>query len=210
MNLSDPMSSVVPSAHGAVLEVLARTDQPLSGRQVADLTGGRVGRSRANDVLAELTAAGVVLREERRPAKLYRLNRDHVAAGAVLALAGQREELLRRVREHTAGWTARPQAVWLFGSAARCEGGPESDIDLLVVRSDDVDEDDPAWTAQVADLSARVWAWSGNNCEVLELSATEVADMVGRRERLVTELRSDAVCLAGESPRSALRARADG
>ena len=38
MDLTDPMQSVIPSAHGAVLSVLARTDEPLSGRRVAELT----------------------------------------------------------------------------------------------------------------------------------------------------------------------------
>ena len=205
MDLSSPVSSVVPSVHGPVLAVLARTDQALSGRQVAALTGGRAGQWRVNEVLGQLAQAGIVLREDRPPAKLYRLNRDHVAAGAVVALAQLREELLRRIRDHIAGWVLPARAVWLFGSAARGDGGPDSDIDLLVVGDDGVDVDDPSWTAQVADLSERVWLWSGNGCEVLELSSAEVAAMVARDERLVGELRADAVCLAGLSPRIVLR-----
>ncbi len=207
MDLSSPVSSVVPSAHGPVLAVLARTDQPLSGRQVAALTEGRAGQWRVNEVLGQLAQAGIVLREDRPPAKLYRLNRDHVAAEAVVALAGLREELLRRIREHVGGWAPPAQAVWLFGSAARGEGGPESDIDLLVVRGDDVDVDDPSWTAQVADLGEQIWRWSGNSCEVVELAAAEVVAMVARDERLVGELRADAVALAGSAPRTLLRRR---
>lgn len=210
MNLSEPMSSVVPSAHGAVLAVLARTDRSLSGRQVAELTGGRVGRSRTNEVLVALASAGVVLRAEHPPAILYRLNRDHLAAEAIVLLAGLREELLRRIREDAGGWMSPARALWLFGSAARGEGGAESDIDLLVVRPDDTDDDDPAWLAQVADLSRRIWAWSGNSCEVLELSVQELASMVDRGERLVTELRANAVTLAGQSPRALLWARVAG
>ena len=205
MDLSDPMSSVVPTAHGAVLAVLARTDQPLSGRQLADLAGGRVKQSRAHEVLRELTEAGVVLCEERPPAKLYRLNRDHVAAAAIVALAGQREELMRRIRQHAERWVARPVAVWLFGSAARGDGGPPSDIDLLVVRPDEVADDDGQWLAQVSDLASRIWAWSGNSCEVLEVSATELKDMINRGEPLVAKLRADAVGMAGQPPRSLLR-----
>jgi hypothetical protein len=41
MDLSDPVSAVIPSAHGAVRAVLARTTEPLSGRKVAVLTDGR-------------------------------------------------------------------------------------------------------------------------------------------------------------------------
>jgi len=35
MDLGSPMSSVVPSAHGPVLAVLARTHAPLTGRTIA-------------------------------------------------------------------------------------------------------------------------------------------------------------------------------
>ena len=76
MDLSSPISSVIPSAHGPVLAVLARTSEPLSGRRVAALTDGKVGQRRANEVLGALADAGIVLREHRPPAKLYRLNRD--------------------------------------------------------------------------------------------------------------------------------------
>lgn len=205
MNLSDPMSSVVPTAHGAVLAVLARTDRPLSGRQLADLSGGRVKQSRAHEVLHELTEAGVALCEERPPAKLYRLNRDHVAAAGIVALASQRDELLRRIRDHVERWMPRPVAVWLFGSAARGEGGPRSDIDLLVVRPDAVADDDQQWLDQVSDLAARVWGWSGNGCEVFEVSSTELTDMITRGEPLIGQLRTDAVGMAGRPPRSLLK-----
>lgn len=197
MDLSDPMRSVVPSAHGGVLGVLARTDEPLSGRQVAEMTGGEVRRSRAQQVLHELVRAGLVLQETRPPAHLYRLNREHVAALAVSALAGQREELLRRMREHVGRWSVPPTGVWLFGSAARGDGGPDSDIDVLVIRRKGVEEDDPVWQAQISDLAERAWRWSGNSCETLEMSESEAVSLARSGERLADELRRDAVPLAG-------------
>lgn len=41
------------------------------------------------------------------------------------------DEIVRRVVE-----AARPEKVLVFGSAARGETGPESDVDLLVVKGD--------------------------------------------------------------------------
>ncbi|HZI97056.1 MAG TPA: nucleotidyltransferase domain-containing protein [Actinomycetales bacterium] len=188
-----------------MLAVLARTDQPLSGRQVAALTNGRVGQWRANEVLVQLAEAGIVLREHRPPAKLHRLNHEHVAAAGIIALAGQREELFSRMRAHAAAWSPAPQALWLFGSAARGDGGSGSDVDLLAVRPEPVDADDPAWLAQVDDLSTKVSIWSGNSCEVLELSAAELTQMTAQGERLIDELRADGVLIAGSSPRALLR-----
>ncbi len=205
--MSSPISSVIPTAHGAVLAVLARTDQQLSGRGVAALTNGRFGQWRVNEVLGQLAEAGVVLREHRPPAYLYRLNRDHVAAPGIEALAGQRELLLSRIRSEVAAWEVLGDAVWLFGSAARGDGDTASDVDLLVVRRVSVDADDLSWLRQLDNLSDHVRLWSGNGCEVLELSRAELSAMVSRGERLLEELRSDAVVLGGASPRGLLRRR---
>ncbi len=52
------------------------------------------------------------------------------------------------VRRIVTAW--RPSQIWLFGSRARGEEGPESDWDLLVIVPDDLDESalDPVscWT----------------------------------------------------------------
>ena len=40
------------------------------------------------------------------------------------------QEIVRRIVQ-----VARPERIILFGSAARGEGGPDSDIDLLIVKS---------------------------------------------------------------------------
>jgi predicted nucleotidyltransferase len=209
--MSSPISSVIPSAHGAVLAVLARTSEPLSGRRVASLTDGKVGQWRANEVLGALADAGIVLREHRPPAKLYRLNRDHVAAPGIIALAEQWATLLRRIRDEFADWSPPPVTACLFGSAARGEVGPDSDIDILLVPSDDVvasEDTERAWQEQVDQLTENVRIWSGNPCEVLELTAAELGDAVARDDRLVRDLRHDAIALTGRDIRSLLRRRA--
>lgn len=205
VDLSSPISSVIPTAHGAVLAVLARTTEPLSGRRVAALTNGRFGQWRVNEVLGQLATAGIVLRESRPPAMLYRLNRHHVASVGIEALATQRAVLLDRMRAEVAAWEVPADAVWLFGSAARGDGDVSSDIDLFVVRPVTVDTDDPAWLRQMDDLSEHITRWSGNGCEALEVSRAELAEMVSRGERLVDDLRADALTLGGGSPRGLLR-----
>ena len=76
MDLANPVQSVIPSVQGAVLSVLARTDEPLSGRRVAELTRPRFAQTRVNAVLQKLADSGIVLRESRPPANLYRLNQE--------------------------------------------------------------------------------------------------------------------------------------
>lgn len=201
MDLSSPISSVIPSAHGAVLAVLARTHEPLSGRRVAALTDGRVGQRRVNDVLGELADAGIVRCERHPPAKLYVLNREHVAAAGVIALASQWEELLRRIRDELVGWQVPPVSACLFGSAARGSAQLDSDLDILLVTDLHDARRESEWQHQVDRLTEQVQAWSGNACEVLELSRDDLAAAAARDDRLVRELRADAITLGGRDIR---------
>lgn len=210
MDLSSPISSVIPSAHGPVLAVLARTTEPLSGRRTAALTNGKVGQWRVNEVLGALADDGIVLREHRPPAKLYRLNRDHVAARGIIALTEQWDTLLEKIRGELAEWARPPVTACLFGSAARAGAGSDSDLDVLLVRSvDDAtsDEAERTWQAQVDRLTERVRLWSGNSCEVLELAAAELGDAVERGDRLVRDLRQDAIPLTDRDVRDLMRRR---
>jgi hypothetical protein len=50
---------------------------------------------------------------------------------------------------------------------------PKSDIDLLVVRPDTVDADDPQWRTQLDGLASSVTAWTGNDTRILEFSVRE-------------------------------------
>ncbi len=211
MDLSSPISSVIPSSQGAVLAVLARAGQWLSGRKVADMTEGRVSQPRVNKILQDLTVAGLVLREDHPPAKVYRLNRDHVAANAIVALAEQWTTLLQRIQDDLAEWNPEPVSACLFGSAARGEAGVSSDIDVLLIAPDDVLEPktlgEMVWESQVDDLVDKIYRWSGNACEVLQLTTAEVQAAVDRDDRLVRDLQSDAIALQGRDIRTLLRKR---
>ena len=173
MKLDHPMQSVIPSAHGAVLGVLARTSEPLTGRRIATLTRPRFSQSRVNRVLGELAKDGIADVDDRPPARYYRLNREHVAAPGILALATMWQTLLDRIRTSLAKWPAQPVAMWLFGSAARAEADGASDVDILVVRQEH-ESGDEAWQQQLDDLAAQVRRWSGNECELLVLTESEL------------------------------------
>ena len=209
MQLSRPISSVSPGLHGGVLAVLARTDKPLTGRTVAALVRPAASLSGVQKVLDDLARQGIVRAEPAGRAKLYTLNREHLAYPAIHALVHLWEELITRIAAEASTWEVPAVAVWLFGSAARGEGGPNSDVDLLVIRSESVDDTEPTWLRQVETLSEQVTAWSGNDCQVLELSSAELEDFMKRDERLVAELRRDAIPLVGARPRRLLSTTAD-
>ena len=206
MRLDHPMQSVIPSAHGAVLGVLARTSEPLTGRRIAALTRPQFSQSRVNRVLGELARDGIADVDDRPPARFYRLNRDHVAAPGILALATMWQALLERIQTSLTKWPAQPVATWLFGSAARGEADATSDVDILVVRPDHL-SDDEAWQEQLDHLADQVRRWSGNACEPLVLTESELQVAVHRGDRLIDELRRDAIHLAGAQPHALLARR---
>lgn len=207
MRLAHPMQSVIPSAHGAVLAVLARTSEPLTGRRIATLTSPRFSQSRVNRVLGELARDGIADVDVRPPASYYRLNREHVAAPGIVALASMWQTLLDRIRASLPDWPTQPVAMWLFGSAARADADTASDLDVFVVRPD-VLPDDEAWQGRLDHLADQVRRWSGNVCELLVLTESELQAAVQRGDQLVSELQRDAIHLAGAQPHALLGRRA--
>ena len=64
---------------------------------------------------------------------LYLLNRDHVAAEAIVALTRLRTPIIERITDALSHWSPEPVHASLFGSFARGEATATSDIDILVV-----------------------------------------------------------------------------
>jgi predicted nucleotidyltransferase len=208
MKFPEPISSVFPGLHGRVVSVLARTNTPLTGRAVSTLLTTPASVSGVQKVLDDLVLNGVVRSEPAGRAKLYTLNREHVAYPGIKELTSLRETFISRLTAEAQAWEIPAAAVWLFGSTARGQGGPESDVDILVVRPDAIDDSDPVWLRQVETIREHATLWSGNACEILEFGARELKEFVGRGERLVADLRKDAISLAGAPPRQSLTRRA--
>ena len=200
------MQSVIPG-HGAALGVLARTSEPLTGRRIATLTQPQVSQTRVNHILGELARDGVASVDSRPPGRYYVLTSDHVAAPGILALASMWQTLLDRNQTSLGTWRIPPLAAWLFGSTARADAGINSDVDILIVAADHVADED-AWAEQADSLTDQVRKWSGNACELLALTETEIRDAVQGEDRLIDELRRDAIHLAGAQPSALLSRRA--
>lgn len=115
----------------------------MSGREVARLA--HAGKSMTQRVLGELTELGVVLMEQTPAQHLYRLNEEHqmVRDGLLPLFRAERQrttdlfaELKRVLWEERGPSDERILSAYLFGSAARGDDTPGSDLDLLVVTPD--------------------------------------------------------------------------
>ncbi|CAB4828905.1 MAG: hypothetical protein F2903_09175 [Actinobacteria bacterium] len=193
MDLSRPIASVMPNGHGAVLAVLARTDEGLSGRRISELTQGGLSQKGTNNILTELVDSGIALCQDAPPAKLYRLNRKHLAANAIVVLSHLRRRLFQAIGNSISLWKIKPQEVWVFGSAARGDGSTKSDIDIAIIRSDGIDSDDETWNSQLHLLSEDVLGWSGNHASILQYTVSEFSKLRTNGERVFEEILQDGV-----------------
>lgn len=196
MHVARPYTAVCPKLDGEVLHVLAGTTRLLTGREVALLTG-RNSHSGVLDVLHRLTEHGLVTRVELNRAFLFALNREHLAAPAVLALAGLRAALFDRIESELDTWQIPPVHVSLFGSTARGDGGTHSDIDLFIVRPETVAAEDLGWQEQLDELRDKIERWTGNRAAMHEKSEAELAQLQAEERPILAELRSDAIVLRG-------------
>lgn len=205
VDLARPLRVVTPTLDGDVLSVLCATSAPLTGRQVHRLLG-RASEGGVRQALERLARQGVVRREEAGRAHLYSLNREHLAAPHICALAELRGELIDRLRSEIGAWTISPPVAVLFGSTARDEARERSDLDLLVVRPDGVAADDPRWRDQLERLAGQAHAWTGNEAEILEWEERDLPRVLGREPVLAAAAR-EGVALAGSVQRLRAAAR---
>lgn len=175
MDFRRPLSVVAPTLDGDVLGVLAGADEEFTGRRIHRVLGhgSEHGVRKAADRLVE---QGIVTRRQAGQAKLYSLNRSHLAAPYVEGLGSLRSQLVERLKKLVRAWKKPPAVVLLFGSVARGDAGAESDLDLLVLRRLDTEEEAPLWQDQLAALEREATVWTGNEARVIEYGKRDLAD----------------------------------
>src|SRR5215210_5586516 len=102
MDLSSPLSDVVPGVRGAVLTTLSQLAVPVTVRALARHAG--VSPQGALQVVHELADAGLVHVTPAGRALMVSLNREHLAAEAILQMAGLRGRLVEHLAEELGDW----------------------------------------------------------------------------------------------------------
>nr|WP_276611052.1 nucleotidyltransferase domain-containing protein [Kineococcus siccus] len=197
------MRTIAPTVDADVLQVLARTQRGLNGSMVARLSGRSYAQVRTS--LHRLVSHGLVTTQDAGSAVLYRLNRSHVLSGPVLAVVAATGTVEAWLGDRLGRWSPPPVAVVLFGSWARGAAAPDSDLDLLVVRADDVDADGP-WGEQLHATGEELEALTGNPVQFVQVTTAQLATAVREAQPLITGLRQDGRVLVGPSLRALLAA----
>ncbi|BDZ54872.1 nucleotidyltransferase domain-containing protein [Agromyces marinus] len=210
MDLSHPEYVVLGENRARILHRLAVLAEPASGRRIHELSGVRALRT-TQRILDDLTTLGLVDMQKIGPANAYTLNRGHVLWGPIGEILTTRavvaSAVQEAVREVTAGVVV---SAALYGSMARGEAGPESDVDVLVVWEDEtaMDQRDAVLEA----LDERVRRLTGNRVQVLAVTGAELARLVEHDDPLVASIGRDGQTVTGVEIRRLLgtHARASG
>jgi predicted nucleotidyltransferase len=165
-------------------------------RAVADLAG--VSPQQASVVIGRLVEFGVVVRRDVPPASLVRLATDNLAAQAVLSIANLRYSVLDRLTELASGIVPAPASLVVFGSFARGEASPGSDIDVLAVRPVGLPGDADNWTDSLGRWADQATRAVGNPVNLIEAAAEEIPALLRRKGPSVwQDAARDGIVLAG-------------
>jgi predicted nucleotidyltransferase len=190
-----PVQAVVPGSQGRILAVLAETTGELSLRTIARLAG--VSPAQASRILPQLVQLGMVERREAPPTALFHFVHENIASLFVLGLSRSRDYVLGELGRRAGTLRVRPLSVVVFGSLARGEADEASDVDVLIVRPEGLDDDD--WSASVEEWRCSARLLTGNRVEVLEADASEVRRLLRSHKPLWKDIVQDGVVVFGTS-----------
>ncbi|GAA4623073.1 hypothetical protein GCM10023113_06600 [Cellulomonas oligotrophica] len=208
MDLSDPISAAIPSVDGQVLQVLARAGLPLTGLTVAQLAGASPEGARR--VLRRLHRHGLVTSRPAGAAILYEANRQHLLWPGIERLVRDADQAVSSIKEQIRTvvddvWGAHrgdQVTAALFGSVARGEAGPDSDVDVLLIVPEG---DDDAVETLVALVIDAVEAMTGNACHVYAATRPRFDELIRADDPMVGSWAADAQVFHGPDFRRRLR-----
>ncbi|MET4159957.1 nucleotidyltransferase domain-containing protein [Agromyces sp. PvR057] len=196
MELQHPLGAISGAVDTRVLDVLVRAaDQPMDAAMIARLSGKSYTGVR--HALERLVEQGTVLESSVGAKILYRFNARHLLAPAITSIVDAKRALLQRLselieREFT---PAFPRFGALFGSAARGDMRPDSDLDLFMVRPAHVDVD--AFAQGADDFAEEATALTGNDARVLVYTDRELTEG-STKHPLLAEIARDGIPLVGD------------
>ena len=87
------------------------------------------------------------------------------------------------------------------------DGDTASDIDILVIRPRDVEEEDERWRSQIDALAAAVHSWTGNHAGIAEISERDLPSLRRERPPALESVAADGITLVGDEPSTLVRRR---
>jgi predicted nucleotidyltransferase len=192
-----PLDALASKPAVRLLRYLVTHPSAVTGRQLA--SAARVHHSVARQVLERLTQEGVLERRRAGTAYLYSLNRSRYVVTEILEPAFRNEArwLERLGEELLASLRPSVESVVLYGSWAREVATPRSDIDLLLVVTDEAARE--AVEGHVVELRGLLGERFGRLVSLMVMTAEEVRAKLGAGDQLLRSIVSEGRVLAGRS-----------
>ena len=195
MDFKQPVEAVIPGAQGKILAVLVETATELNLRTIARLAGVSVAQT--SRILPALVALGLVERREAPPSALFRFVHDHLASQAIALLARARDRVIDELGQTAAALDPAPVSIVVFGSFARGDADAHSDIDVVVVRPEAIDEDDDRWRRELENWCHNAKRLTGNSIEVFEIAEDEITERLSGQGAVWRDVTRDGVTVFG-------------
>ncbi len=192
MDLEAPLRTIASPVEAEALRVLACADTEFTSGQVQLLasSASAFGMRKALNRLAE---AGLVVVNRYGRTQTWQANRQHLLWPAIEIAVDARVRLLDRIQDHV---RREPDVdAYLYGSFARRESTPESDVDVLLVFPDAHDNEQMIDFAY--SLGSSIETWTGNRGQIYNVTRSGLAEMARRGDSIMESFRADAVPLVG-------------
>jgi DNA-binding transcriptional ArsR family regulator len=162
-----------------ILRLLCTTGGEHTGREIARLTG--YSQTYALRALADLEANGLLFRRDVARAHLYSLNEEHMLVGELTRLFDLERGALAEVAQHVKDGLGEDLAsIIVFGSVARGEEGPGSDIDMILTLKDGSKAIGESKIGSVSSASA---AASGNPISPILATESELEKIRAKKDK---------------------------
>lgn len=194
MNLGNPADLALGDVPARLLNALSNSRSSLSIRQLARATGVSVASTQ--HWITHWVQRGLIDQQVAGRALMCSINQDHFLAPSLIALASARELIIQRILVELRSWDPSPLTVTAFGSFARGDGNVTSDIDLLVLRRNDLDR--AQWDEQLDNSSYELTRVFGNSVQWIDYSVETWREMVTNDDPLVSTVVADGVHIFGE------------
>ncbi len=200
-----PLTTILGTeANVRVLRELARHGGQLSAPAIAARTG--LARSNVWAGLATLVESGIVSAAGAGRARLYAIRSGNPLGAAIDALFESEERrfegILDSIRDAAHSLDPGIMAVWIYGSVARGEDRPASDLDVVVVTTEERKEAiiDPLRDA--LSLSGEMLSFHPS---VVGITAKDIVRHVRETSPWWVEVTRDALALLGPRPDELVR-----
>jgi predicted nucleotidyltransferase/DNA-binding HxlR family transcriptional regulator len=187
MRFHEPLDDILGNrTQIKLLRLLSRTRSAHTGRELARLID--LSHNSTRYALDELERNGLIVKQQAGRSNLYSLDEDNIIFTEILSPAFKLEEdLLGEVARIFSDKLGEDLvATILFGSVAKGEEHPNSDIDLVLVFGDEVNPADRE--DEVAEASLQVAKLFGNQVSTILLKNTDFERKKNARRGLWREI----------------------